>query len=105
MNTYYKGRRAELEYKNLLESRGYQVILAPKGTQYQKKKDFFEHFDGIAIKPDAETLFFQVKSNGTHGYLKKLSQFKQQYPNLAILLAIRYSKVSQPKRWREIALN
>lgn len=83
--TYKKGRRAELEYAEILRNEGYEVEIAPKGNRFSKQKDFFGHWDIIAFKkiPGVNLghwLVVQVKCNTTGGVLKKLEEAANGLP-------------------------
>lgn len=101
--SYKKGRKHELEYKKILEERGYLVSLAPTPTKWNKEVDYFGLFDGMAIKEHEKPILFQVKTNSTGGVLKKLSNFAQKYPLIDFYLIIRKTNV-QKNKWREIEL-
>lgn len=71
-----KGRRTELKVKHWLEKQGYEVELAPIPTRWGGGQDFFDGlWDGIAHRSD-EIMFFQVKSNRSSVYGKKLDRHR-----------------------------
>lgn len=107
MNTRAKGRKNELAYKKILESRGYQVRLTPSPQKFAKEQDFFGQFDGFAVN-DKEYIWFQVKSNTTAGAPKKIKKWigENKLPNNSrYIVAVRIDgKGGQKVVWREIEI-
>lgn len=62
-----KGDRRERQAKNILKAAGYSVE-SPNATPYEQRNvDFFNVFDVMAVRPDEQVLFIQVKANGARG--------------------------------------
>ena len=77
MNSRAKGRRSELKTKAYLEANGWIVDLVKGSSKFNKSVDFFNLFDGIAIKKGV-VLFIQVKSNRKPS-LKLFKEFHNKY--------------------------
>lgn len=104
MNTKEKGRRVEIERKKYLEDKGYKVELAPIGTMFSKKKDFYRYFDVIAFNKD-HFLLEQIKSNNSGGAIKLIKGsgiLKLLPPNTVVRVVIHVKFKRFEKKWREI---
>lgn len=82
-----KGRKAELEYAEILKSKGYEVCL--NNNAAFKKKDFFGLFDIIAMNKD-EILFIQVRCNRTLGAIKKIANFNNHPTFIIKQVVVKY---------------
>lgn len=104
-NNRQKGRRAELEFAQILKSRGYIVEITPPPQRFKKQQDFFGCFDLLSFKKD-ESLFVQVKSNTTQGAIKKIKAWKEANPlpeYFKFVVAVRKDGNShQEPTWKEI---
>jgi Holliday junction resolvase len=78
MSTKRKGKNNERYAKNLLRFLGYSVI-SPNAVRFGRE-DFFEEFDIIAVHPERQTLFIQVKTNGAPG-INAFTENVQEYVN------------------------
>jgi len=67
-----KGDRHERECKNLLKEAGWEVHKKVNNTY--DNGDIFSLFDIIAVKKGEKPLYIQVKTNGTQGALKEISE-------------------------------
>lgn len=119
MSSRSKGRRNELAYKKLLESRGYLVYLVKMPTKFSKDQDIFKLFDGIAVKNhygykisinhnvpitkinNSTLLFFQIKTN-RKPKLEPFRLFKLAFPmkEIKIIIAIHHDHGG----WEEIEI-
>lgn len=99
MNNNEKGRQAEIEFRTILEERGYETYLVPKSNRWTKEKDIWGCFDIIATSP-GEMLGVQVKCNSTQGCVKVLKDWKYHPYTFKKLVAIKYDNGN----WREIPI-
>ena len=105
MSNKSKGSKAELEFKRILEARGYVVEKTRSGGRYGDK-DFFNLFDLFALREDGG-LLVQVKSNSTRGMIKKLKLFTKHPKCIKKVLAVRYDRgLLHPSKpvWRELTI-
>lgn len=96
MNNVSKGKKAEKEFAQILEDRGYQVWKFSR-SRWNNYGDIFGLFDLIAVCPN-EVLGVQVKCNKTGGAVKKLREWTFHPPIFKKLVAVR----SDDGTWREV---
>ena len=97
-----KGRRAEVELKELLEEAGWTVLLTDMPKQWKKEQDFYNMFDIIALKgPYIKRI--QVKSNRMIGpsERKRYIAWGERFPNPYQTIEVWVRKDNKPKdeRW------
>jgi len=97
-----KGYRSELEAVHEYEKRGWTVY-KPQKTSKFGTQDIFGMFDLIALSPDgSEIHFVQVKSNSTHGFLKKLKDWREKHKVKKVewRLMVRLDARKHETKWR-----
>ena len=119
MSTREKGRKAEQEYEELLQTRGFVTQRVKGSTMFNKNVDFFGKWDIIGFEPGNGWVLAQVKSEGcaTNKIIEELDDWirKNQPPNCKCYLAIRNklkkkkktkkkAKGKKKEKWREIPL-
>lgn len=106
MNTRQKGNKYEVELMQFLQELGWLVDRAnPKlqmlgvGKFRSVSHDLFNCFDLVAIRPDGQVFWIQVKSNTSQasGYFKKLEELPPQINLQRTLVAVRltYQKAKE----------
>lgn len=97
VNSKRKGNHAELEYKKMKESQGYECYKSPNVRFYDV--DVFGLFDLICMNKK-EVLLVQVKSNRVRDR-KKIASFKNHPEFVKKIIAVRYDR----KGWKEFLIN
>lgn len=101
-NSRKKGRRSELEYKEMLESKGEVVYLVKMPTKFSLNQDMFGLWDIFSIDPlTKQKSFVQVKTNHKPN-LKPFIEFRNRYLRSEdkVIVAIKYNH----KGWEEIRI-
>ncbi len=108
MNTRQKGRKAELEYKQILIKRGFKeenIELVKGSSKFNQQVDIFGFFDLIALNPNY-LLCVQVKCNSTSGSILQLREWRSRHADycyVRLLVAVRMDgSGGKPAVWREI---
>lgn len=104
MSSKRKGRLRENEIAEYLAEKGYSVQKVPCSNKFQGIDFFDGMFDGIAFN-SSHFLLYQVKSNGTSGWVKKAKDWLKINtlpPSTLIKLFVRYTKADLKKKFGKI---
>jgi len=83
MTSRTKGNRVRNKAIKELEHDGYLVGIVERTGRFVKVKDLWDMFDLCAINKSGKIRFIQVKTNQTGGFIKKLEQFRLDFPSYA----------------------
>ena len=97
-----KGSLHEREAVEEYKKRGWKVFKPQKTSKYGTQ-DIFNMFDFVAISPDGSEIdFVQVKTNSTHGFLKKLKEWREKHKVKKVnwVLMVRLDARKYKTKWR-----
>jgi hypothetical protein len=103
MSSVSKGRKAEKECREELKKMNYKTF-SPQKTSFYGTQDILGKFDVLAVNPNLGSIrFIQVKKSSTHGFLKVLRAWANEYKNCQCTweLWVRLDTRKNPEKWHK----